>query len=456
MQEMELLKQTSKSFNFASFPDPLRMLYKVWSAYTKFIRSLLSSNKTAVTQEFGKFTPTPQGASFFPSASFLSSGGFTYAPPPLLLVKPQEQHLSYSSISVAAGYSKTDCEYSVKGILAKAIEISRTGEVSLDFKVGTMGLKPGRLAFKGSSGNTLLCSAAISSARTPIPSVHATHPSNPNSIHQNGVGNKRYGTVPPAPPVPETIPWPYVSSFLADSARKPSKKFMIEENLSPEQLLEEHKKQINEKKQKKEKKNLEEREDGQVLINVANSELMREKEQRHNKAKALQNLFIVSNKHQIDQHKEEMLQRNTEKRIEKYDFFPFTYGSNLEKYQQKVKSKLKDEMKAKMDTEMQNYTRRNDISDAYLSSFPVFLQKDQAISTRRFEDGHIKKVMSQALNRYEKELDSIKAGKRKGIQDQFLQEEIKKNFLHQSKKLVEDALLENKKSLLDQIESDVN
>ena len=452
---MDLLKEVCKVPYFSSLPDPLRMLYKVWSAYTKFIRSLLSSNKTAVTQEFGKFTPTSQGACFFPNTFFLASGSYTYSPPPPLLVKPPEQHLSYSSISVAAGYSKTDCENSVKEILAKAIEVSKTRELNLDFKVGIMGLKPGRIVFKGSSGNTLPCSATISSARTPAASVRSAHPSNPNSIHQSKIGNQRYCTVPPMPPVPENIPWPYVSSFFEDSVKKPSKRFMIEGNLSPDQLLEEHKRQINEKRKKKEKKHKEERENGQVLINVANLELMKEKEQRHNKAKALQDLFIVSNKHQIDQHKEELLQKTTEKNIEKYDFFPFTYGSNLEEYQKVVKSQLNEEMRTKMDVEKQNYTRKNDISDSYLSSFPVFLQQDKSVSTRRIEDEHVKKVMGQALNRYEKELSSMKASKSKVIQDQLIQEEIQKIFLDHGKKQVENALLENQKSLLDQIEADV-
>lgn len=450
MHEKDLFKLISSSPEFNSNPEALRMLYKIWSAYTKFIRSLLSSNKTAVTLEFGKFTPGPFGCIFFPSARFMNSGNFHYnftSPG----VDCQERALNYSSISVACGYSKAECERCLKEIANFAVKNAKKEEVKLDLKVGILLLKPGEILFKGGVSNSLACSTAgVSSARTPAQSVYSTHVSNPNSI--NHIPVKRHCTVAP---MPENIPWPYVSGFFEDSIQKTGKKINTQEILSPEKLLQEHTRQISEKKKKKKIKHVEERKDGQVLVQVANSELKMEKAQKKFYNEAVKKMFIESNKEQIEEHKELLKMKKSEIKGEKYDFFPFTYGSKLEEYQMYLKSQLNEEMKAKMSNDKAVYAKNHGIPESYLTTFPLFLKQNRANPVRRLENNHVKAVMGQALSRYEGELNKIRENKARADEQRLVQEETQKAYLEYSKNTVEKATQANKKYVLDQIENDV-
>lgn len=448
MQEMELFKEAKKNPKYVSGEDIVRMLFKVWSAYTKFIRGLLQSGKSAVTIEFGKFIPTAQEACFIPSSSFLALGPFSYIPS-FAHTQAPEQYLSYSSVSMASGYSKQQCMNSIKEIMHTTVRMALNSEVKLDFKVGILYINARSMKFVSSFK---MLNHGDKRLLTPE-AKDQVHPANPNNIGFASVTSKRVRTVPPAP---ENIPWPYLSAFYDDSAKKFSKKINVEEALSPMQLLEEHKRQIKEKSKKKELSNIEELYDGRILAKVANSDLRNEREQRINHHKQIQKTFVSGIKDQLIEHKQVSDKNRKEKLDEKYDFFPFTYGSKLEEFQSQLKAQRKDEMLDKLHADKQNFSKNFNLPESYLTSFPLFMKQDKAYPSRRLENTHIKAVMGQALNRYEQELQTIKQSKNQQevVEDQ--QNEMDKIYEDQNKESHIKAVKDHQYYLLQQIEENVN
>jgi len=440
MHEKEIFKQVEKSPKYLSGNEIIRTLTKVWSAYTKLIRSLLSSHKTAISQEFGKFIPTAQGAHFVPNSFFLSLGNYS-AKSITPATSTTEQHLSYSSISLASGYSKEICINSLKEILSSAFLLCKSNPITLDLKIGQLHLRS--FEFQFSSGYK-----SVSTAEK----LEATNVANPNDIGHFSTSAKRFKSVPPNP---KAIPWPYLPGFYEDSSKKLGKKFNFEEQPSPLQLLEEHKKQIKVKNHKKYTKTKEEKKEGQILANLANHQMAEDRESKVNKAKALQELFVHGNKSQIDSHHLQKEEKKVEKNSEKYDFFPFVYGSKLEEYQQQLKSDLRAEMKAKMENDKKEFPAKQGITEEYTTSFPVFLKQDKYVPSRRVENTHVKAAMGNALNRYENELNSLKVKKIQEHQREKIQEDIDKVYEEQGKAKFKQAINQNKDFLLQQIEENV-
>ena len=447
---MEIFKEANKNPLYVNGDDIVRMLYKVWSGYTKFIRNILLANKSAVSIEFGKFVPTGKEFLFLPNSSLLSMGSYSYSSPSVD-TKFVEQYVSYSSISIACGYPKQVCMNSIKQILHTTVELSKTQEVKLNFKVGVLSFKPKTLVFQSTKETNYHCSTAgISSERASNRWTY--NPSNPNTISLGNVENKKIPNVSKESP---NIPWPYLSAFYEEPSKRFTKKFEITKSMSPVQLLEEHKKQIREKQKQDENFLIQNNRDGQILAKIANTELKKEKEEKSFYNQALQKNFIEGNKSQIEKHKQEDLLKSEEKKIEKYDFFPFTYGSKLEEYQTHLKSQLKQEMVEKMNVDKEKFFKKKNLPDSYLTSFPLFLSQDKPVISRRNDTTHIKAVMGQALNRYEQELNELKSEKIKEEQRVLMAEKINEDFKIQSRISAEKNISQHNQFLLEQIEANV-
>ena len=280
----------------------------------------------------------------------------------------------------------------------------------------------------------------------------SAHPANPNDIGHFASSAKRIKSMPPKPSL---IPWPYLPAFYEDSAGKLGKRYNFQDSLSPGELLEEHKKQIAVKKYKKAFHAQEGKQEGIVLANIANNQMAKDKEIRQNRTKALQDLFITGNKSQIESHRVRKEGDLVEKKNEKYDFFPFVYGSKLEEYQGFIKSQLNEEMKEKMKNDRKEFSTKRDLTDSYLTSFPVFLKQDKFEPKRRIDDAHVKKTMGQALNRYEQELISIKAQNESEVNKKDLQNKLTSVIVQQNKSKRDEKLIENKNYLIQQMEDKV-
>lgn len=440
MHEKEIFKHVEKSPKYLTGNEIVRTLTKVWSAYTKLLRNLLSSYKTVISQEFGKFIPTAQGTQFIPSNFFLSLGNYT-AKPVTASATTAEHHLSFSSVSLASGYSKEICVNSLKEILSAAFYLCKNTSITLDLKIGQLHLRA--LEFQFSSGYK-----TVSTAQKPEP----TNVANPNDIGHFATSEKRFKSVPPNP---KNIPWPYFSGFYDDYNKKLGKRYNFEEQPSPSQLLEEHKKQIKVKNSKHITKNKEEKKEAQVLANLANHQMAEDRETKANKAKLLQDMFISGNKSQIESHRQHQEEKKVEKTSEKYDFFPFTYGSKLEEYQQHLKSQMKAEMKAKMENNEKEFPAKQGITEDYITSFPLFLKQDKYTPKRRVENTHVKAAMGKALNRYEQELNSMRIQKIQDNQKELVQESLNKAYEEQGKVKAQQALTQNRQFILQQIEEKV-
>jgi hypothetical protein len=441
MHEREIFKHIEKSPKYLKTDDISRVLTKVWSAYTKLLRSLLSSYKTATTQEFGKFIPTAQGAQFSPSQFFLSLGNYSPKPVPTSS-QSIEAALSYSSISLASGYDRETCISSIKEILSAAVFLSKSGKVTLDMKIGQLHLQ----------GNDYSFANNFKPQSSQTEKQETKNPANPNDIGLINNSEKRFKSVPPNP---SNIPFPYLPAFYDDSSKKLGKRFNFEDQPSPSQLLEEHKKQIAVKKYKTLAHSKETKREGQILATIANQQMIEERQSKEQKEKTLQNLFVSANRSQIDSHLHKKQELVSEKKTEKYDFFPFIYGSKLEEFQQQLKSQLNDEMKKKMENDRKEFSSKKEITDSYLTSFPVFLKQDKFEPKRRVENLHVKATMGQALNRYEQELQQIKDQRVQDSQKEEAQTRLNKLYEEQNKIHKETNALDNKNYLLQQMEDKV-
>ena len=460
MHEREIFKYIQNSPKLLQGPDLLRTLSKVWSAYTKLVRSLLNQNKTAICPELGKLMATCQGAVFQASPSFLSISSLPAKPIPQSSSNP-EQVLSYSTISSASGYNKETCMNCIKEIISASLLLSKSQEVTLDLKVGRLVLRPNDYTF-------ITCSlpsvpSIPNSAREKrsdrtgnrenlMQKPDSAHPANPNDIgHFNSTG-KRIKSVPPKP---NFIPFPYLPGFYEENDDKLGKRYNFQETLSPEELFKEHKKQIAIKKFKKEFQANQGKQEGIVLANVANNQMAKDREIRENKEKALKELFVKANKSQIETHRARREEDLTEKKNEKYDFFPFVYGSKLEEFKGKIKLQLQEEMKEKMRNDKKEFSSKRDLSESYITSFPIFLKQDKFEPKRRTFDNHVKETMGQALNRYEKELINLKIQNENEMNKKELENKLTYMIVQQNKSRRDDKLRENKNYLLQQMEDKV-
>lgn len=112
---------------------------------------------------------------------------------------------------------------------------------------------------------------------------------------------------------------------------------------------------------------------------------------------------------------------------EKYCYFPFTHGDEIEKRRVYQKESLKNELKDKMSQSVNGgsaskqsgrYSNGNSstfhampsvngkVPVNFVTSYPLFLKPDKHYPYRRLNDTHVESVMQDALKRYEKDLRS--------------------------------------------------
>lgn len=104
------------------------------------------------------------------------------------------------------------------------------------------------------------------------------------------------------------------------------------------------------------------------------------------------------------------------------NYFPFTYGEQLEKQRVKLRENLKEQFHKHLSDSATKFkpawqdkpqddpahyanTYEGRVSNAYLSGdYPHFLRPAKLYPYRRLEDAHVKDAMQEALDRYERDL----------------------------------------------------
>ncbi|CAG9325599.1 unnamed protein product [Blepharisma stoltei] len=469
VSELELFKEASKEPKFLyQYTDAqvMKILYKVWSGFTKFIRSLIMQGRNVNCMEFGRFICGSENkVKFIPNQKFLSSGGFSSHLEEEKIDKSKDQHISYSAIAYAANLDREVVNKAIKEIIGTAIKVSSSGRnVKLDMRVGVLIIGNKTFEFKyGLESGTRAegqRSPSLSSAKTPSTSrctifrpdseqSAGYHPSNPNPRYQ-GLSPVKLKPIPEK--TSETsIPWPYLPEAYNDkvSPGKGTKKLNIPPPISARKLLNDQRAQIEQKKEKKETESKQAKEYENKLIKDINQRLISDRESKEIAEWEKKLIFIEGNKKQLREHDEKRKKIKEERNKESYDYFPFTHGDALEQKQREIKEEWQKEMNQVR--EKSSSKARSKLSDSYIAQYPVWLKQDEYAPIRRINEDHVEIVMDQALQRYEEQLQKIEEENVKREELNEKQDNFNKAFEKLKSKEREKAIRENENILREQM-----
>ena len=436
VNEVSLFKECASAakyvYSLESSQIP-RTLYKVWSGFTKFIRSQLSQGRSVNSTDFGRFLQGETGVKFIPNEKFLQKGNLVYRNQAEVTSqevkdRAKDQHVSYSAIASACDISRDMVANALKEITGKAFELISQGKtVSLNMKVGTLTLSSGRAEFRGEKSEHGVGSASArtqsvpSSVRTPRSSQctifrpdtsqsNVYHASNPNPMYQGASPNinnyqrglkVKRGSEPP-------VPFPFFAGMAAPNVHfqtKYTRRQAIEAPISASVLLQSHKEQIRMKKEGElEAKRKAKDEERRRLMDL-HYQIVKDRDTKIDAERKKRALFVEG----IQEHLEikgKMKELESEaKANETYDYFPFTHGDQIEKFQHQLKQKEAEEMKAALQSLPKLNKSAQDLP--YATEYPVFLQQSEFHPVRRIEQSHVHNVMKDALHRYEQQLVNI-------------------------------------------------
>jgi hypothetical protein len=186
------------------------------------------------------------------------------------------------------------------------------------------------------------------SARPSTSATKTLHASNPNPYYQGpqenlnnyyrGIGTKK----DPEPP----IPFPYFSGMAKLEYGRKGKRLAFNQPVTAEELLSAHRQQMQAKKNKVIEEKKKAREDELVRIKNINDKLVADREQKAEVEDKKRASFIESNEEALVQRRAEKEEVKEARKAERFDYFPFTHGDMIERYQNELKDKLATELKA--------------------------------------------------------------------------------------------------------------
>lgn len=418
LSELDLFKKASTNpFYVKNLEQIPKVMYKVWSGMTKFIRSAIQQQKAPICSEFGKFIPTSP-VKFIPTVSFLATAKvlFRNSTEPQNSNSYKEQQISYSAIAEACQIERDMVVQCLKETLQQlSISVATGSTVVLHFRVGDLTVSKGWAEFgaitsydKPEGSTFISVSTPRSSRYTAFSESPSIHPSNPNPIHQGasinlnnyyrGLKYKTNNTLL-APVGFYTGQIHPIFNFRTKFTRKQA----FEQPLSPEELLRFHQEQIRLKKVEKDiEREKEASENSKTLKGfkeVIESEKIGKVATETDKRKA----YAIAN---LEQAQEKMLrgQKATDaKRNEVYDYFPFTHGDIAEAKTQSLNVSMREDMKNHLKSiEGSPVCHNKEVT----VGVPKFLQASDYQAIRRSQNAHVEKTMNGALKNYHEELKS--------------------------------------------------
>lgn len=81
-----------------------------------------------------------------------------------------------------------------------------------------------------------------------------------------------------------------------------------------------------------------------------------------------------------------------QKKLERYDYFPFTHGYEIERKQRELNEKRKEEMLEHNEKKKPNRSMSDASSDlpiSFYADYPIFLKPHKHYPYRRMKDGHV-------------------------------------------------------------------
>ncbi|CAG9319555.1 unnamed protein product [Blepharisma stoltei] len=466
LSEVDVFKSAEKSPKVISRNESYKTLYKVWSGYTKFIRSNINKGLN-VSCEFGRFISSESlGVMYLPSPKFITSGNFTYKNLDLFSNESKDkrldQHISYSAIAYVCDLNRDQAQKCMQEIVSHILELVRQGNsIKLNFKIGLMTLRDGLLDWKPiierkNKANYSLDSTTSreSSVLTPRSSrctnirlgSLSVHASNPNPIYQGpsknlnnyyrGLSYKPQNTVP--------LPCAFYTGKihpLFDFRTKYTRRQACDLAISPQDLLDIHREQIREKakklKETKEIKKLEE--DG--YIKTVTDQMKKDREDKEYSDYIKKSLFIEENNSLIERKKERKKQIKKERLGETYDYFPFTHGDQIEAQQKTLNLALREDLRKHSDTLNSTFAAFSSSpqSPRVRIDIPKFMIPDE-YSPRFLKNYEKDLAMENALERYEQELIEKEKNNEK-----LMKEKLEREII--DKKYQEDVEMKHRKKL---------
>ncbi|OMJ86222.1 hypothetical protein SteCoe_12285 [Stentor coeruleus] len=415
-----------------------KVMYKVWSGMTKFIRSAIQQQKAPICVEFGKFCPTSP-VKFIPSVSFLANAKVLYrnSAETQDIGNFKEQPISYTAIAEACGIDRDTVMLCLKETLQQlSNSVTGGGTVVLHFRVGNLTVNKGWAEFNSLSlNNDKPKTSTYTSVDTPRTSRYtafshssSVHPSNPNPIHQGVSKNQnnyyrglkhKTDTSLLSPVILYTGEIHPTFNFRQNYTRKQA----FEQPLSPEDLLRFHQEQIKQKKTFKDLEEIKEAQENTKTIQESKVETQIDKLNKSSLEAEKRKAYILANREQV-QEKITRAQRELEvKKNEVYNYFPFTHGDIAEARSKNLNESMKEDMK--------KHFKSFEVSPISNKEPPVgiprFMETYDYMNVRRTQKSHVEKAMKGALNSYykdlrDKETDKIRLRKEKD--EQQLQDEI--------------------------------
>lgn len=436
MNEVALFKHCAISPKFLYSQDAKdipKLLYKIWSGFTKSVRHYIIQGRNVYSPELGRFRTNSEDSrvEFCPSAKLIEQGKFLSCKQ--FEKDSAEVHISYSAISQSCGHDRDTVSNAIKEILHQIIQLLiQNNTINLNIKIGTLTFTKGSVIFKQSfhksglntSVDTAIQSIAGSSVATPRssfrsafrPSTNSSntyHASNPNPVYQGeapnlsnyyrGIRNKRPDSGIPAPVMFYDYRFPgYI--FRENYTKRQA----CTQPVSAQELLSFHQQQIQDKKSREKRERLKSLDIEKKNVKDMVGNIIQDREQRINQEISKRQDVLNINRKQMARRQQDKVKQREEAMNETYDYFPFTHGDAVEKLHQEHKNQLEQELKTMYNTlpkiertQNQNASVNPKISVDYITQYPVFLQKVENPEGRRLPNENIDKVIQQAEQRLE-------------------------------------------------------
>lgn len=338
---------------------------------------------------------------------------------PMLILRLNKVNVSPSSIAAVCNTNSEAVSFILKDVVSRSINMCREGiPVRLNIKIGHLSLHMHKVCFEPSSegphidlasqsanrligrrlnhsygGNGKMYDLSVrTSVKTPgsRTSMYSNrskriHASNPNpqvgaEIHpkmNKTMYDSFLGRDPSSPQrdsstkASERLPFPFVSGLLAGHPyTKPGKKVFFDKRLDNKEVLNYQLEQINYKEQKKKNDHSNARDHDKDLIKTIKENINKEEYKKRQFTELFKtNYKMYNDNKRIDNEKAKKLVLESKKH-DKYNFFPFTHGDEIEKKRIQQKHELTEELREK-------YSRVNSESSA----------RERAMMSQSFTNG---------------------------------------------------------------------
>lgn len=298
----------------ASSPSPLKSktLYKFWSGLTKLLLHIFTEKSSVSFDIFGTFTSSPPH--FFPSSLFTQT--FAYS----TNAEPQDlrNKISGPSLSQLCKLSLETISSCQKTLVSRFKSQLKFGIIlRLNLKIGYLVLQPGSFYFSPATKQSF---------------YHASNPNPVNDDSSNNLSDARKEKIlhknvnlPPLTVQSRTTP---------TIINKHSKKQFIEPYASGQELMKIHKKQFKDKLVSKTPE-----------VNSIQILDRQDQERLKDKGKEIMDNEKI-NRSMIEYNAWKKSQSKFERMNERYSYFPFTEGENIEEFRKKINSQRKEEFLA--------------------------------------------------------------------------------------------------------------